>query len=651
MLVFKLDKESVMKRILILLSLMVVISNSSFSQVPELDPVLISSSLQQKRIRETGRNIAILTKEDIKNIPANSLDELLRFVPGIEVQQRGPQGSQSDLIIRGGTFQQVLVVIDGMRANEPLTGHFNAYIPIHPEEIERIEVIKGAAAALFGPDAVGGVIHVITKAFVQEYAAKNKTVFAALQTGQYNLFNGKIGFAASNEKSYLSLGLQQQKAKGIPLRGTTGYFDNDLGTISYSRKLNKQWRLMLRGAADKRDFNAQNFYTSFLSDTANETVSSTWQQLALTKTAEKSSFTFLANARQLKDRYAFRPVAIPNQNSTSLLNIDARNSVRLKWQQARLTTGVQVFSKQIKSNDRGNHQHLHTGIYANLQHQLLKGLFLTEGIRADWDQSYKWALIPQLNLAYTGSIATLRASISKGIRDADFTERYNNYNKPVVTGGSIGNPALEAERSLNMEIGADLFLDKPIQLHATLFQRNQASLIDWVPTMYADIPLRPNLVPTGIYALASNIANVKTKGAELDLTGDHGLGKGTRLKWNTGITKLKSTGKDNTLPSFYLSSHARLLWNSNIRIMNKSGSISMGTVYKERNKQTANAINAAITTAYLTMNLRIEKYLFQKKAGLMIQVDNLTNKKYADLLGSIMPGRWMQAGVWTNLSR
>ena len=95
MLVFKHDKDSVMKRILILLSLMVMISKSSFSQVPELDPVMISSSLQQKRIRETGRNIAILTKEDIKNIPANSLDELLRFVPGIEVQQRGPQGAQA----------------------------------------------------------------------------------------------------------------------------------------------------------------------------------------------------------------------------------------------------------------------------------------------------------------------------------------------------------------------------------------------------------------------------------------------------------------------------------------------------------------------------------------------------------------------------
>jgi len=163
-----------MKILLLSFSMAIALFNTAFAQVPVLEPVLISSSAQQKRIRETGRNISVLTKDDIKNIPANSLDELLRFVPGIEVQQRGPQGSQSDLIIRGGTFQQVLVVIDGMRANEPLTGHFNAYIPIHPEEIERIEVIKGAAAAIFGPDAVGGVVHVITKAFTSQLRNKKQ---------------------------------------------------------------------------------------------------------------------------------------------------------------------------------------------------------------------------------------------------------------------------------------------------------------------------------------------------------------------------------------------------------------------------------------------------------------------------------------------
>jgi len=640
-----------MKILLLSFSMAIALFNTAFAQVPVLEPVLISSSAQQKRIRETGRNISVLTNDDIKNIPANSLDELLRFVPGIEVQQRGPQGSQSDLIIRGGTFQQVLVVIDGMRANEPLTGHFNAYIPIHPEEIERIEVIKGAAAAIFGPDAVGGVVHVITKAFTHNFETKNKSAAATLQGGQYGLFNGRIALSSSNKKSYVSGGLQQNKAKGMQMRGTTGYFDNGLANISYARKLNNAWRLMLRAAADSRDFNAQNFYTSFLSDTASEKVSSTWQQLALTRTSEKSTFSILVNARQLKDVYSFRPVSIANQNSTKLLNADIRHTVRLKWQQAKFTSGMQVFNKQITSNDRGNHKHLHTGIYANLQHQLLNKLFLTEGIRADWDQSYKWALIPQLNLAYTGALATLRASISKGIRDADFTERYNNFNKPLVTGGSIGNPALKAERSLNMEIGADLLLDKPVQLHATLFQRNQASLIDWATTAYANMPIRNNLVPTGIYALASNIANVDTRGAELDLSGDHHWGKESKLRWNSGITVLKSTGKGNSLPSFYLSSHARLLWNSNMRISNKFGAFSMGTVYKKRNKQTANAINASISPEYITVNLRIEKYLFKKKAGLMMQIDNLTDVAYSDLLGSIMPGRWMQFGCWMNLNK
>jgi iron complex outermembrane receptor protein len=77
----------------------------------------------------------------------------------------------------------------------------------------------------------------------------------------------------------------------------------------------------------------------------------------------------------------------------------------------------------------------------------------------------------------------------------------------------------------------------------------------------------------------------------------------------------------------------------------------MGTVYKKRNKQTANAINANISPEYFTVNLRIEKYLFKKKAGLMMQVDNLTDVAYSDLLGSMMPGRWMQGGFWLNLSR
>ncbi|MFN7585705.1 MAG: TonB-dependent receptor, partial [Bacteroidota bacterium] len=118
------------------------------AQTKELDSVVVSASyLPQKNIT-TGRNIITLNSADLAKLPVNSIDEWLRYAPGIEIQQRGPAGSQSDIIIRGGTFQQVLVVIDGIRLNDPLTGHFSTYIPLHPEEIAKIEIIKGAAAAI-----------------------------------------------------------------------------------------------------------------------------------------------------------------------------------------------------------------------------------------------------------------------------------------------------------------------------------------------------------------------------------------------------------------------------------------------------------------------------------------------------------------------
>src|SRR5579875_2356749 len=97
-----------------------------------LDPVTITSSLSPMAASKTGRNLIVIKGDQINQLPVHSLDELLRYVPGLEVQARGPMGSQSDLVVRGGTFEQVLVIVDGLRVNDPVTGHFNSYIPIAP---------------------------------------------------------------------------------------------------------------------------------------------------------------------------------------------------------------------------------------------------------------------------------------------------------------------------------------------------------------------------------------------------------------------------------------------------------------------------------------------------------------------------------------
>src|SRR4030095_9268627 len=137
-----------------LLILLSFLSNAQQSEI-NLNPVTVTASLQPLPVSRTGRNIATIPGNYFRKLSVHSIDELLRYIPGVEVQMRGPAGSQSDIVLRGGTFQQVLVILDGIRLNDPTTGHFNSYIPIAPAEIERIEVLKGASSAIYGSEAVG----------------------------------------------------------------------------------------------------------------------------------------------------------------------------------------------------------------------------------------------------------------------------------------------------------------------------------------------------------------------------------------------------------------------------------------------------------------------------------------------------------------
>ncbi|MFN5422167.1 MAG: TonB-dependent receptor plug domain-containing protein [bacterium] len=636
-------------------SILVVICSTagslfSFGQDVEMNPIVVTGNLSAQRSRETGRNITIIRQEDIHNMPANSLDELLKFIPGIEVQQRGPQGAQSDIVIRGGTFQQVLVVIDGSRLNDPLTGHFNSYIPIHPSEIERIEILKGAASAVFGPDAVGGVIHIITKNFQRKYMEEGHSLQAQIQPGSMGMLNTSMRARVQGKKSFFSLGYQQQKADGPVLRGTNGFFNNRNIVLSTGKVFNRGWSVLLRGAVDRRAFNAQNFYTSFLSDTANEKVNSTWQQLLISHQKEKSRLDIIASGKQLEDTYYFRPSSIPNNNKTQIYSVQINNTYKLT-DRTTWIAGVQSISKRIRSNDRGNHDHLHTGVFSILTHTLPSSIVLSESIRADWDQSYKWVLIPQLNIAWSPSKITLRSSIGRSIRDADFTERFNNYNKSLVTGGSIGNPSLNAEKAWNMEFGIDASITSSIEFKSTIFKRSQTNLIDWFPTAFADMPRRENLSPTGNFALASNIASVNTKGVEFDLFGVHQWNSKHRLRWNTGFVWLNSETPGGTAPSFYLSSHAKFMWSSSLHWSMKQTSISLSTLYKQRNPQSSGSFAVGVTPNYFLVNAKLEQKLIKGRTSLFVQIMNIGNIRYSDLLGSIMPGRWWSGGLIIDLQQ
>jgi outer membrane cobalamin receptor len=301
--------------------------------------------------------------------------------------------------------------------------------------------------------------------------------------------------------------------------------------------------------------------------------------------------------KQLSDVYYFRPSTSPNKNKSNLATfqfnhtyvVNAKNS----W-----TNGIQFFNKSIRSNDRGNHEHLHAGVFSIMTHKLSSKVVLTESIRGDWDESYKWVMVPQINFSWSPSKLTVRASGGKSIRDADFTERYNNYNKTLVTAGSIGNPDLQAEKAWNWEAGIDYNFSSFVQVRTTYFQRDQQNLIDWISTPYSSMPRKVNLSSTGTYGLASNLSSVNTRGFEIDFTGSKKVTEKVDIRWMSGMVWLNSKTPAGGLPSFYLSSHATFIWNGSVQINLNKTSLSISSLYKERNEQKASSINATITPNY-----------------------------------------------------
>ena len=632
--------------VLLLLSLG-LITSKSFTQENSLDPVTITSSVSAIASSKTGRNITVISGEQFQKQPIQSIDDLLKYIPGIEVQQRGPMGAQADIIIRGGTFQQVLVVLDGIRLNDPLTGHFNNYIPIAPAEIDRIEVLYGASSAIYGTEAVGGVINIITKSFSSQKNIKNNQLQAQTSVGQFGLVNLKMGGVYHKGKQTFAGGLLSNQTSGQPQRGTDGFVHATTASFSYSNKLSSYWNLAARVAYDDRHFAAQNFYTTFKSDTAFEKVKTYWNHLQLCYEKGKSKLNIDAGYKAVSDYYKFNTAVAANENKASLFQSQITLNQKLNTTTT-ATAGGQFVQKNITSNDRGNHHVPQAAAFIVINKQIGNNFFINPAVRYDYSERFGNKVVAQINTSYKRNNLQLRASAGNTIRDADFTERYNNFGKPLVTSGSIGNPNLNAEQSFSFEFGADYWVINNWKFTASWFQRNQTDLIDFVTTPYNEISNNNNLVPTGTYAYAKNISKVNTAGLELT-TQFNKSWKNQQLFSTLGLLWMQSRSADaSSKTSFYINSHATFLLNYNMQYSYKDFSLALNGLYKERAEAASSAINAIVTPNYFLLNAKASYTLSKKHCSIFIQANNLLDKSYSDLLGTPMPNRWLMGGVQLN---
>ena len=624
---------------------------SAAQEVGYVDTVEVSGTQIPLRIQETGRNITVIQAEVIRDMPAVSIDEILQFVPGVEVQSRGGFGVQANILIRGSTFTQVLILIDGMRLNDPLTGHFNGYIPVAKEEIERIEVLRGPAAAMYGPDAVGGLINIVTKTFAGT-VKKGVNGNAEIGYGSNNHLTGEVGVTGAGDRFSWSLAGMINTSDGEQIASRTvsdnvtlepfrTFFNMQTVGGSFAYKLKDNLRFKFRTSYDFRDFNARYFYSNLAVDKSTEIISQSFSTLQLDQVTEKRRSDVQLSYKYSTDDFTFSP-DFPSTNShvMQFANFITNHLWELNetWM---VKGGVQIDHRQIASNDRGNHEDWHAGIYAMALYRPFEGLSMNGSIRADYDQNYDLEFLPQLNVSYRPDDQfVFRGAAGRSIRAADYTERFVSNNISNLTPGrELGNPNLLAEMSWSQEAGIDFQATSSLLFKATGFFRQSDRLIDYVSTPAAVIGDVGDLQTDANYNFARNITDVNTNGAEIEALYELRLPDGPRLTFSGGYTFINTYNREDVI-SVYIANHARHLATASVMMRAGRWSLNASGLYKARNARFVESINAGLDPDYFLLNGNLG-YRFTDRFSASVQVMNILDEQYQNILGAPMPGRWI----------
>ena len=609
-----------------------------------LQNIIVESSRLNSNASETGRNVIIIPSPDLAKYPINSIDDILRYLPNLEVQTRGPFGSQADISIRGTTFNQVLMMIDGVRLNAPLTGHFNHHIPIALSEIKQLEIIKGGTSALFGPDAVGGVVNIVTKTFTDQQDAKTLELVGNAQYGAENLlFTNLAGRYKQNGWQLSATGSYNNTDGQMLSNITRSFFERRAFGVAVRHKFSKT-TLAWRSNFDERFFNAQFFYTASTFDQSKERVKRFWNQGQIAHTFNAQHKTVFDFAYQENsDHFDFNPaITRPNEHTTQYLNAQFNHYWTLK-SNLKFTFGGQLDNRKIESSDRGNHVSQRYGLYVVGQYSKNR-IVINSGLRFEEDAGFGTEFLPYFNVRYSLGDFALRAAAGRNIRAADFTERFVSNNlSTLAPGRNLGNPNLEAEKTWSFEVGLDyIFKSLPLKFATTLFRRSSTNLIDFVLTNASNIANASNLTANADYLYARNISEVETSGAEAQIQTYWNLNK-HKFDLNIGYTWLNSSSSARLI-SKYISNHARHLLTWNLVWQIAKFRLSLNGIFKQRNPETALSIRKELSEQYTVYNLRANYQLIEQ-LGLNLQINNILDVEYADVLGAQLPKRWIMVGV------
>lgn len=443
------------------------------------------------RLPNDGKNprntIVVISRADIEYSPARSVEELLESVAGIDVRQRGPMGVQSDIGIRGGTFEQTLLLLDGIKMIDVQTGHHTMNIPVTLDDIERIEILKGPGSAQYGPNAFTGAINIITRKF----QTRNFFVQAVGGTNGFWELGTTLGipFSLGNVNVQNRFSVSRRKADGYATldsnKNSATRMNTDFDIITATANMNVEVHPDLSITTTfnivNKNFGANNFYAPRPlqyeeTRTAMGALTVHWNSLLPLKLHIYSRHNrdyFIINRE--------RPTAYLNNHSTHTHGIEIQSTFESFAGKTVLGSelaldGILSINNSASLGDRTRER---LSFFAEHQWMPASNVTIALGANTLWNSEWGWNISPSGSLGWQILPAlAFRANIGKSFRVPTYTDLYY---KDQFT---LGNAALKPETAWTYEVGltTNVFQDLPFLLQSSLtfFQRKATELIDFI---------------------------------------------------------------------------------------------------------------------------------------------------------------------------
>ena len=612
-----------MKKLLSVILIIAInsIINSQEKQISLEEVTVVSSPRIELELFESSKTVQVVSKEEIINSPANNVAELLQQVAGIDIRRRGTSGMQADLYIRGGGFDQTLLLIDGIKVEDPQTGHHTMNMALPIEVIERIEIIKGAASRIYGQNAFTGAINIITSKVAEDM------VSIKLEAGSYEQQNASVTISKKIQDQSVLFHYSNNSSEGH--KYNTDY-KNENYFLKNSFQIKGQLINMI-SSFNERKFGANGFYASPEAiDQYEETQASL---LGFSTKIVKENLIIKPKLywKRNQDMYVYlrhNPAVYRNLHISNKVGFEVNGSY--KSELGSTGFGLDVSSVKLSSNNLGNRNRTTVNLFLEQQVKFAdEKIDLTPGVAFSYfsdvstNMNYQsnffrnFFAYPGLDIGYQiNDDIKLYSNIGYTYRVPTYTDLY--YTSPTT----IGNDNLNPEKALTQEFGARFDRDG-LNINFVVFNRDASDVIDYVKNIES-APWE-----------AFNIREINTTGYEVDFSYDFYLGAFLKQSINIGYTNIKDDLKqtDFSFSRYALNSLKNHITTSYSFEIKKNLNSSIVYKYAER----------SFGENYSVMDLKLNYTL--KNYKIYLTGNNLFDAIYSETNLVEMPGRNILVGL------